>query len=415
MARRTTKLIQEAKQVIEKSESSDICYVGNKPWYSRALSKFKFGLVTGLATGLISGMSAFGVVDLSSTSKLLEESIQEIKVLNTVGEKVVVAPILKVEVPKNIEPTKLKANLEPEVENSLKDFREKYAGVDFGSLKSQRDVSKQFVGKNNFIALAAEMEGFRGDLHKDPATGLNIGFGYNITKRVQASREDVEKDLLSVGIDGERVNRIIDMSQQPQGKLTKEIKKFHTDFKINNPEIITMEQGVALLGRTQKQYQEEASNVFSKTFHKMGQNQKEVLTYAAYKAGAEALSKYKKAIVAAENIYVGNKQPTKQEMKKIAKELTFFYMKDGKEMVLDERAELIGHTFIDHDYLKVQIGDYKGLKSSSQQLSQNRINFSMPKAQLDKKPVGNTFEKGDLNELLDKMREKNSGKHLSLG
>jgi GH24 family phage-related lysozyme (muramidase) len=412
MARKNTKLIEEAKQIIEKSESSDICYVGNKPWYSRALSKFKFGLVTGLATGLISGMSAFGVVDLNSTSKLLEESIQEIKVLNNFGEKVGVSS-LTVDVPNNIASKKLKVSSEQV--DSLRSFREKYANVDFSGLKSQRDVSKQFVGKNNFIALAAEMEGFRGDLHKDPATGLNIGFGYNITKRVQASKEDVEKDLLSIGIDGKRVARIIDVSQQPQGKLTKEIKKFHNDFKINNPEIITMEQGVALLGRTQKQYQEEASSVFSKTFHKMGQNQKEVLTYAAYKAGAEALSKYKKAIIAAENIYAGDKQPSKQEMKKIAKELTFFYMKDGKEMVLDERAELIGHTFIDHDYLKVQIGDYKGLKSSSQKLAQNRINFSIPKAKLDKKPVGNTFEKGDLNELLEKMREKKSGKHLSLG
>lgn len=44
--------------------------------------------------------------------------------------------------------------------------------VNFDSLETQRDVSKEFFGVNNFVALAAEMEGFRGDLHKDPKSRI---------------------------------------------------------------------------------------------------------------------------------------------------------------------------------------------------------------------------------------------------
>lgn len=408
---RNNKLLEEAQRLVKESEPNDIVYVGPKPWYERALSKFKFGLVAGLATGLVSGLSAFGVIDTSIAKDfnmdiLKDKASQFLNVENKqIDTKEIVAEgdIQKI---KEAEPEKRN------FEDSLAIFKKEHPNIDFTNINNPRDVSKQFLGENNFIALAAEMEGFRGDLHKDPATGLNIGFGYNITKRVNASKGEVVKDLLSIGVEHDKVHEIIEIAKSPQSKISKEIKKFNTENKLENNQLITIEQGVALLKRTQKEYEQQARASFPNTFDKMAKNQKEVLTYAAYKAGFEALSKYKKASKAAEYVYAKTKQPSIPELKTIAKELSFYYKKDGKEMVLDERASLIAHTFISPDYLGVQVGKTDNLKQTPAKLAAQKIDFSHLKISLsdDDKPKVKVKlnEKPDLGEFLNKLREKDN-------
>lgn len=372
------RLVGEAQRIARESVDRDIYFVGKKPWYQRALTKMRVGFVVGLSTGLVSGLSAFGVVDLSSNDaieyarmvrgSIVQENINPIAhpSLGKTTHVVADLPAVKHSDVKNVDSNA----------NVIDSFKKQYPSVNFDKLNSQRDVSKEFIGKNNFIALAAEMEGFRGDLHKDPATGLNIGFGYNITKRVQASKGAVVKDLLAIGVPNEQVAQIVEMSQKPQSKLSQEIAHFNKQFGLKGNQLISMEQGVALLKNTQNEYKEQARASFPNSFDKMAKHQQEVLTYAAYKAGFEALSKYKKFAKAAENVYSKTNEPNLGQLKSIAKELNFYYMKDGKEMVLDERASLIAHTFVHQDYLGVQVGSHDKVKLSSKKLAEHKIDFS---------------------------------------
>ena len=78
------------------------------------------------------------------------------------------------------------------------------------------------------------MEGFRGDLHKDPAVGLNIGFGYNITKRAYASQSTVEEDLKSIGMSDVQIQDLIKLAKTPQSKLAKAIKEYNKKANLEN-------------------------------------------------------------------------------------------------------------------------------------------------------------------------------------
>jgi hypothetical protein len=171
-----------------------------------------------------------------------------------------------------------------------------------------------------------------------------------------------------------------------------------------------MNQGVALLNRTQLEYKGQAKTAFPKTFDKMGKNEQEILTYAAYKAGVEALSKYKKAAHAAEIVYFKKTKPDFHELKSIGKELAFYYLKDGKEMVLDERASLIGNTFANPDFLALQIGKTDVLKQAVKKLAEQKIDFSHLELNLSNK----NKTKDKVSNLLEKMRSNNvDAKHKS--
>lgn len=393
---RNKELLEQVRGIVKDADEKDIKFVGPKPWYQRALSNFKFGFSVGLAAGIVSGLAAFVAVTANAPIIQVENQVIYSSNIEQVVNKSNVLESKIQTLENEINPVVKKT-----FDNSLDSFRKDNPNLDFANIKNTRDVSKQFLGNNNFIALAAEMEGFLGHLHKDPAVGLNIGFGYNITKRVQASKEDVIKDLQSIGIDNYKITKVIELSQKPQSQLTKKIKEFNKEFDLANNQLVTLEQGVVLLKRTQNQYRTEAKQVFPNSFEKMGKHQQEVLTYAAYKAGADALSKYKNAIKAASVAYANNKVPNSNQLKSIAKELTFYYAKDGKEMVLDERAALIAHTFVSQDYLGVQIGKYDSLKQSPKKLMQEKLDFSHMDLKLDtvkKNPVP------DLRAMLDKMR-----------
>ena len=364
------KTIEEVNNLI-KSDNSKIYYVGKKDPKKRVISKFKLGIATVMAS---IGLSSFGLMDLKNID-------------NQLGlEKYIEQPMLvKESSVNNVNLTRLDIledglSKQVKLESSPLTIRDKYPSVNFENIKNTRDISKEFLGVNNFISLASEMEGFRGDLHKDPAVGLNIGFGYNITKRVQENKPQVIDDLSFIGFSKELVDEIIDLSQVPQAKLSKSIKDFNRKHELKNNQLITLEQGVGLLDKTQEDYKSQAERAFGESFSKMGKNQQEVLTYAAYKAGYEALSKYKKAIRAANEIYSKEGEKGLNEFKKIAKEIKFYYKKDGKEWVLDERAALIAHTFVSPDYLALEIGASKKLSLSQSKLSQNKLDFShLPK------------------------------------
>jgi hypothetical protein len=388
-------LLDQVKDIVRQTNERDIRFVGFKPWYDRPLSKFKFGLLVGIAAGVVSGLSAFAAFHHDS-SKNVSPNDQMPKVSNVAEGKITVQPEA---------PHAPVLQTKRTFASTLDKFRAEHPNLDFSKIKNAREVSKNFLGKNNFIALAAEMEGFRGDLHKDPATGLNIGFGYNITKRAELSKEEVTQDLQSIGVNDKQIARIIEISLSKQKDLNKKIKQFNEDFKLPNNQLITLEQGVALLKRTEKEYRAQARETFVESFDKMEKHQQQVLTYAAYKAGYEALSKYKKAIKAANVIYTKHKQPNTPELKSIAKELTFYYSKDGREMVLDERATLIAQTFVSQDYLGLQIGKTDILKQSPQKLYQQKIDFSHLDLSLTHEKK---HEKPDISHVLEKLRKQDT-------
>jgi ElaB/YqjD/DUF883 family membrane-anchored ribosome-binding protein len=388
------KLLEHVKKIINETDDKDIRYVGPKPWYQRPLNKFKLGLAVGIATGLVSGLASFGLL-----SVVLNEQVE-------IGNQIASGKIQEVPVLKEAPQAKKKGAFA----QALESFRKEHPNLNFANIKNAREVSKQFLGKNNFIALAAEMEGFRGDLHKDPATGLNIGFGYNISKRSELNPDEVIEDLTAIGVSRKKIDRIVEISKKKQKDLTKEIKKFNQEFKLEDNQLITLEQGVALLQRTEQEYKSQARVTFDSSFDKMDSHQQQVLTYAAYKAGYEALTKYKKAIKKAEKIYASYKEPGTKQLKSIAQELTFYYAKDGGAMVLDERATLIAHTFVSQDYLGLQIGKKDGLSQSPQKLYQQQIDFSHLDTTLEKKKSAQPAKpeikavKQNINNVLSKYR-----------
>ncbi len=335
-------LLNETKRILSESQPQNVTFVGEQPWYERSFCKFKYALVSGLLVGIVAGV---GVSSLMNTPENNE------KIFNPSYQA-----------------------LMAETPQYVKELREEYPSVNFTNMSNKRDVAKEFVGKNNFIALAAEMEGFRGDLHKDPATGLNIGFGYNISKRVGNSTKEVKADLLAVGISKEKVEDIIKLSKLPQEELDYGIHRFNK--KYSTKKLIDIEQGVALLAKTQIEYKKFASLVFQDSFHKMKKNQQEVLTYAAYKVGMTTLAKYERAIVNASKVYAENKHPTTNSLRLIAKELTFFYSKDGKQKVIDQKASLIAHAFMHQDYLTAQLGEHEKMKNSMRDLMAHKIDFN---------------------------------------
>ncbi len=335
-------LLSETKRLLSESKPQNVTFVGEQPWYERSFCKFKYAIASGLLVGVVAGVGISSLMNTPDNNEKLFNPSYQALVANT---------------PKYVE-----------------NLREDYPQVNFSKMENKRDVAKEFVGKNNFIALAAEMEGFRGDLHKDPGTGLNIGFGYNISKRVGNSTREVESDLLAVGISKEKVLDIIKLAKLPQNELDYGIHRFNK--KYSSKKLINIEQGVALLSKTQSEYKRFASLVFQDSFHKMNKNQQEVLTYAAYKVGMTTLAKYEKAIVNASKVYASNKNPTTNSLKSIAKELTFFYSKDGKEKVIDHKASLIAHAFMHQDYLTAQLGEHEKMKNSMSDLLSHKIDFN---------------------------------------
>lgn len=385
------KLIEHVKKIINETDDKDIHYVGPKPWYLRPLNKFKLGLAVGIATGLVSGLASFGL--------LSDDLNEQVEIGNQIASDQTQLEMQNVTLP---------AKKKGAVAQYLEEFRKEHPGINFTYIKTARDVAKQFLGRNNFISLAAEMEGFRGDLHKDPATGLNIGFGYNISKRTGSNPEEVIEDLTSIGVPKRQIDRIVEISQMKQGHLNKAIKKFNAEFNLKDNQLITLEQGVALLQRTEAEYKRHAQVTFNSSFDKMDSHQQQVLTYAAYKAGFDALNKYKKAIKKADKVYTSYKDPGIKQLKSIAQELTFYYAKDGKQMVLDERATLIAHTFVSQDYLGLQIGKKDALSQSPQKLYQQQIDFSHLDTTLEKKKPAKAeikTVKQNINNVLNKYRK----------
>lgn len=327
---------------------------------TEALNSNKFKSFFSLSSSMLEKVNMFS----SDATKLTEDDVRHVAIMKQ-----------KVEGTSNVFTEYDIPKEEPKIVTEVDTMKAKYPSVNFDSLETQRDVSKEFFGVNNFIALAAEMEGFRGDLHKDPAVGLNIGFGYNITKRAYASQSTVEEDLKSIGMSDVQIQDLIKLAKTPQSKLARAIKEYNKKANLENNQLITMTQGVALLHRTEHQYRADAANVFSKTWDKKGTNEQEVLTYAAYKAGGDALSKYKQAIKASEYVYK-KKTQTPEDLKMIAKHLMFYYKKDGGEYVLDTRASLIAQTFVNPEFLAIQIGKKDVVKTNAKKLNQQKIDFS---------------------------------------
>lgn len=232
--------------------------------------------------------------------------------------------------------------------DSVNKLQKDFPSINFNNIKSAKEASQLFYGKNSFMSLATIMEGYRGDLHKDPAVGLNIGYGYNITKRLNGTDGLVRSDLLSIGLNNSMIDEIILIAQLPQASIQEAIFEFN---EINNvKEIINQKQALALLYRLQAEYKLSSSKVFPK-FAVYGKNQQEVLTYATYKAGEGSMLKYKKFHNNLNRIYSKKSAPNNKDLILASNELKFYYKKDGNKKVLDKRANLISKVFVSQQAL----------------------------------------------------------------
>jgi len=379
-------LLQKAYDILSCTNPDAVEIIGDRPREDRAIITALQRNAAMYGIGM-AAMASVGFVDL-----------------NNVGVDLIPLQTLQVSKPQsdnshiyNTKPVELKIYTE------YMTVEEKYPMVDFSTLNNTRDVSRQFLGVNNFIALAAEMEGFRGDLHKDPGVGLNIGFGYNITKRIQENPEQVLKDLALVGLSPEIIEKLVHLSQIPQSQLSRGIREFNRENPFPDNQLITLVQGVSLLSATQSEYKEQARQAFIASFDLMGKNQQEVLTYAAYKIGQESLSRYRRAIMAATTIHTDNRENSLGDYKKVAEELKFYYRLDGQEWTLDTRASLVAHSFVSQDYLALKIGATDAITLSNRELEKYKVDFSHLPTTLSQDIQINQSQKIGLN--IDKLRQ----------
>lgn len=264
-------------------------------------------------------------------------------------------------------------------------------GIDYSKATTGQDVSKMMLGRDDFLALTSVAEGFRGDLHLDPATGLNIGMGYNITARARDYGLDgMKQQLISRGIDSEEAkdsilsangnkekltrnmsklgfdqkeikeimtagqevgdkkiqtelrqigiktnvaDELIEISKLPQNKITKGIKEFNKEYGYNekNP-LINIEQAAYLVKLVQPEYYDKAKRIFSNSFDEMNEHQQAAIAYSGYKAN---LGGYKRAIKLAEHAADG-----KGKWMAVENQLNFNYKIGGQgDWIRDTRAE----------------------------------------------------------------------------
>lgn len=356
----------EAMAGLKQAHLDDVSFVGKKPWMERRLSKGEFlagalGVAFGLSTLLWSAPVSVGAMISAPAAhaNFMAASAKEMgKLAISAASGALAMPAF----------------------DAVAVLKQAYPNVSLEKMTDRRTVSRAFLGQNNFIALASEMEGFSGGLYKDPATGLNIGFGYNITKRIgENGLQDVKKDLLSLNIPEDAVINILALAQQPQRKLAQGISFFNHQWKIktgkNPEEIIDITKGVALLARTEAEYRGEAQAAFANSFDRMGENQQQVLTYIAYKVGGTTLSEYKHTIKQAAQVFNKPKYSV-DDVRAVAQGLTFFYSQDGQQKVFDDRAILISNTFVNQEYLAVQIGKMDAVHTSYSKLMAKKLDFS---------------------------------------
>lgn len=347
-----------------------VVLVGSRPITERALKKFK------LAAAFASSVTAGFAISMSALMGINTEDTAKLTALNLSNLPVAQAQELEAN---NHQLGVKNSNKQVSVsntENKVNNIRQIYPEVNFDKIQTSRDVAREFVGINTFMALAAEMEGFRGDLHRDPGVGLNIGFGYNITKRFIESPDKVWKEMRAINLDDKLIKKIIDLSQTPQPQLGRAIREFNKEHNFPNNQLITIEQGVGLLKATQQEYREQATRAIGDSFHNMARDQQDVLTYAAYKVGEENLSKYRNTIRIINRIYDEPRETTMAQRQQIAENLVFFYRLNGGEWTRDTRADLIGDTFVSPYNLAKVVGSDIDKTITAQQLARFRPDFS---------------------------------------
>ncbi len=454
-----------------KSGSGKVYYVGPKPPENRLLTKFKLGLVALFATF---GMSSIGVADMVKDKQPSFSSFNNLGV-TTINHNLVENSVVNHDdllnkvyglggsegkplgdgmssLDKNVDvslgnsiselnrsDSPIHTNMHKDTEKTIemiggflqeefgrivfndtppenpKNIREKFPGVNFNEIETQRDVSAKFLPYSTFISLASEMEGFRGDLHKDPAVGLNIGFGYNITKRAAGNSQLVTEELKYAGVDEKIIPEVIKLSQVPQEKLESAIKSFNKKHRLKDGQLISLEQGVSLLGKTEAEYRAYAKeSLGEKTFNNMSEHQRQVMTYITYKVGFEGFKKYKNTINSIRKIFSDDSEKSPEILKKLASKLKFYYQKDGGDYVPDVRAGLIGDTLVHRDLLAKHVGALDHVSLSNKELSKYKVQYNYESRIAKNKEKENGQHKSSMDGLTSSAVGTNETSNFSL-
>jgi len=130
-----------------------VVLVGSRPITERALKKFK------LAAAFASSVTAGFAISMSALMGINTEDTAKLTALNLSNLPVAQAQELEAN---NHQLGVKNSNKQVSVsntENKVNNIRQIYPEVNFDKIQTSRDVAREFVGINTFMALAAEMEG----------------------------------------------------------------------------------------------------------------------------------------------------------------------------------------------------------------------------------------------------------------
>lgn len=164
-----------------------------------------------------------------------------------------------------------KLSAPPFVQNAQKTERQGSAPASaWPKFKSSKDVEAYFLdperGNNLFAALATRMENLVTTVYPDPATGRNVGIGYNMDA---IGMGQAKQDFARIGMKKEHINILVSQNAAQYSKVH-----------------ITPNQAVSLLILLQPRYEAVAKEwIGAKHWGKMDTNQQAAITYLAYQTG----------------------------------------------------------------------------------------------------------------------------------
>lgn len=190
-----------------------------------------------------------------------------------------------------------------------------------------RRVAIEHLGKGNYYeSLVSEVEGFSARFYPDNI-GFAIGHGWNVSLQSRATNEYISR---VIGLTRQQTRELVAITGQLEPKKLPNVA-------------LTPEQAMKA-AQTKKSMFEQAIReiVTPQVFDKLKPHQQAVLVYHTYKVGPEGAMKYRRLNRALAE-YVKN--PTTQNAQKVAKQMTYQYMLDGKVMHDTRSTRFLGALF----------------------------------------------------------------------
>jgi len=205
-----------------------------------------------------------------------------------------------------------------------------------------RRVAIEHLGKGNYYeSLVSEVEGFSARFYPDNI-GFAIGHGWNVSLQSRATNKYISK---VIGLTRQQTKELVAITGQLEPKKLPNVA-------------LTPEQAMKAAQSKKGMFEQAIRKIVTpQVFDKLEPHQQAVLIYHTYKVGPKGAMKYRRLNRALAE-YVKNK--TTQNAKKVAKQMTYQYMLDGKVMHDTRSTKYLGAMFVNiKDYGKLLGVDLK--------------------------------------------------------